>query len=146
MDALPQALHDLHDLPAGAAGEMRQEFVLKECQDRSTAGSDRVAEAPTMLTRAIRDVDDWQLEGVEFLNGVTARRVQRQPDQSRVSSDNGGRLAHGTASTLVAFQVLHLVAKQRERDASSVWLSFGERLGHVKRLFRLDARGHWRFE
>src|SRR5207249_4451261 len=90
MDALAQPFHDVHDLPAVAANEFRDEFMLEQSRDRCAARPDRVTESHTAATRMICDVDDRQFERVELLDRVTARRIHGNSDESRLSGDDGG--------------------------------------------------------
>ena len=58
MDALPQALHDLDDLPAVGSDQLVQEFVFKERQHCGAACTDGVPEARAAVSGAIGEVDD----------------------------------------------------------------------------------------
>jgi hypothetical protein len=80
VDALAQALHDLHDVPTVGADQLMQEFVLKEREHRGAAPADGVAEAGATVTGAISNVDDRQFEGAASpRGGSTGRRTSRAP-------------------------------------------------------------------
>ena len=102
MNALAEALHDLHDVPTVGADQLMQEFVVKERKNRRAAGTDGVPEASATVTCVIGDVDDRQFEGVELLNGIAAWWVHRQADQPRVRRDDGGLVGHRTPCSITA--------------------------------------------
>ena len=73
--------HDARNRPRVRSDDRGQQLVLNEREHRGAAAPDRVAEADAAAAAPIGQLDDRQLERIELLDGVAARRIDRHPDQ-----------------------------------------------------------------
>jgi len=58
----------------------------------------------------------------------------------------GGPADGYACESSLSFEITHLVSKQGQRNATAIWLTLRQRLGHVQRLFGGNACRHGRLE
>src|SRR4051794_21782233 len=88
VDRLGETRHHADDGSGILPDEPGNQFILQERENGRPAGANRVAEAYPASIGAIPELDDWELERVELLNRIAARRIDRNADQSRLRADD----------------------------------------------------------
>ncbi len=87
-----QTRHQRADLTRVFADDVWKQVVRDQRGDGRSAGADRVPEADAAVAGAVHDVDDRQLERVEFLDRVSARRIDRHARQPNLRANERVRI------------------------------------------------------
>ena len=82
MNALTQMFVNEGYASSVLADEPIKQFSAEQFEDCAAASADRVAKTNAGAIGTIGDRDDWYFEGIELLDGIAARRINRDADQS----------------------------------------------------------------
>ena len=90
VDAFRQAPHQRDDGTRILVEHCRQQRILQQRQNSRAAAADGVAEPAPAAAGAIGQLHDGELERGKLLDGIAARRVNGDSDQTRLSTHNVG--------------------------------------------------------
>ena len=86
-DVRAQTRRQRADLTRVFADDLWEQIVRDQRGDGRAAGADRVPEADAAAAGDVHDFDDRQLERVEFLDRVAARRIDGHARQPNLRAD-----------------------------------------------------------